>query len=478
MIDVVNVSGRKVGLGQPCFIIAEAGVNHNGSPEMARQLIDVAKAAGADAVKFQTYRTELDSTETAPKAAYQASSTGVEESSFDMLKRLELSPETFDELREYCLERSITFLSSAFEEESADLLEKLDVPAFKIPSGEVTDLPFLEHVARKGRPMIVSTGMCTLGEVEAAVGAIHGAGNEDLVLLHCVSAYPTPPADVNLRAIQTLATAFGVPVGFSDHTMGIGDRGGRGSAGRMCGREALHPGPHPARSRPSGIITAQRAGGACTEHPDRRDGFGPWTQGAHSVRSRNGRSVAEEHRGRAQHPSGDGGHEGVGRHEISRDRPAPGYARPDSRPNSGTGYSSGYPRRLGDAELNSNPRVIAVVTAGRADYNIYSSVLRRIQADPCLTLHLIVSGMHLSPEFGLTVKEVEAGGFEVGERVEMLLSSDSPEAIAKSYGSGDYWIRPVVRAIPAGHFAGVGGPFRNACGGTSCTAFQNPRWTY
>ena len=220
MIDVVNVSGRKVGLGQLCFIIAEAGVNHNGSPEMARQLIDVAKAAGADAVKFQTYRTELDSTQTAPKAAYQTSSTGVEESSFDMLKRLELSPETFDELKEYCLKLGITFLSSAFEEESADLLEKLDVPAFKIPSGEVTNIPFLEHVARKGRPMIVSTGMCTLGEVEAAVGAIHGAGNENLVLLHCVSAYPTPPADVNLRAMQTLATAFGVPVGFSDHTMG------------------------------------------------------------------------------------------------------------------------------------------------------------------------------------------------------------------------------------------------------------------
>ena len=221
MLDTVDIAGRKVGFGQPCFVIAEAGVNHNGDPELARQLIDVAIAAGADAVKFQTFKTEQQVTLSAPKAEYQKLTTDASESQFAMLKRLELPPDTFYKLREYCLEQGILFLSTPFDEESADLLEMVGVPAFKIPSGEITNLPFLEYVARKGRPMIVSTGMSTLGEVEAAVHAIHRAGNQNLVLLHCVSAYPAPPEDVNLRAMQTLAKVFGMPVGFSDHTLGV-----------------------------------------------------------------------------------------------------------------------------------------------------------------------------------------------------------------------------------------------------------------
>jgi len=221
MVDVLDIAGRKVGLGQPCFIIAEAGVNHNGDLELARRLIDVAKTAGADTVKFQTYKTELGMTLDAPKAEYQMVTTDTSESQFDMLKQLELSPQAHQELQEYCVERGILFLSSVFDEESADLLELLDVPSFKIPSGEITNLPLLKHVARKGRPMIVSTGMSTLGEVEAAVQTIQGTGNENIVLLHCVSAYPAPPEDVNLRAMQTLAAAFGLPVGFSDHTLGV-----------------------------------------------------------------------------------------------------------------------------------------------------------------------------------------------------------------------------------------------------------------
>ena len=222
MVAAVDIAGREVGPGFPCFIIAEAGVNHNGSLEMARQLIDVAAQAGADAVKFQTFKAEKVISPQAPKAAYQLQTTDAGESQLDMVKRLELPFDAFRDLYDYCQAKDILFMSTPFDEESADFLADLGVDVFKIPSGEITNLPFLAHIARKGKPMIVSTGMSYLGEVEAAVRTIEEAGNHDFVLLHCVSNYPADPVDVNLRAMRTLATAFGVPVGYSDHTLGIG----------------------------------------------------------------------------------------------------------------------------------------------------------------------------------------------------------------------------------------------------------------
>jgi N,N'-diacetyllegionaminate synthase len=221
MVTVVEIAGRPVGPGQPCFIIAEAGVNHNGSLEMAHKLVDVAVQAGADAVKFQTFKTERLVTPDASKAEYQRQTTDAAESQYDMLRQLELSPKVHQELMAHCLEKSILFMSTPFGEESADLLDDLGVAVFKVPSGEITHLSFLTHIARYGKPMIVSTGMSYLGEVEAAVRAIEQAGNSKLVLLHCVSNYPADSVDVNLRAMHTLATAFGVPVGYSDHTLGI-----------------------------------------------------------------------------------------------------------------------------------------------------------------------------------------------------------------------------------------------------------------
>jgi N,N'-diacetyllegionaminate synthase len=197
----IDVPGCKPELDQPCFIIAEAGVNHNGSLETARRLIDAAVQAGADAVKFQTFKADRLVTSEAPKAKYQIQTADVTESQYEMLHRLELSFEAHCELMAYCQEKDILFLSSPFDEESADLLMKLEVAAFKIPSGELTNLPFLDYVARKGKPMIVSTGMAYLGEVEAAVHTIEKAGNQDLVLLHCVSNYPAEPADVALAAV-------------------------------------------------------------------------------------------------------------------------------------------------------------------------------------------------------------------------------------------------------------------------------------
>ncbi len=204
------------------LIIAEAGVNHNGSLDLALQLVDAAKASGADAIKFQTFRADLLATRYAHKAPYQERTTAnAAESQFEMLQRLELDAVAHVRLIEHCRRVGIQFLSSPFDVQSADLLESMDVPLFKVPSGEITNLPFLQHLARKGRPLILSTGMSTLGEVEEAVHVLQAGGASQLTLLHCVTEYPAPYAEVNLRAMQTLKSAFGLPVGYSDHTPGI-----------------------------------------------------------------------------------------------------------------------------------------------------------------------------------------------------------------------------------------------------------------
>ena len=195
-------------------------MNHNGSVGLARELVDVAAAAGADAVKFQTFKADRLVTPGAAKADYQVRQTGAEETQLQMLSRLELSDAHHAHLAAHAEARGVLFMSTPFDEDSADLLDDLGVSVFKVPSGELTNLAFLQHVARKGKPMIVSTGMAALGEVEAAVQAIEETGNEEFVLLHCVSNYPADPVDVNLRAMETLASAFGVPVGYSDHTLG------------------------------------------------------------------------------------------------------------------------------------------------------------------------------------------------------------------------------------------------------------------
>ena len=195
-------------------------MNHNGSLDLAYQLVDVAVLAGVDAVKFQTFKAESLLTLDAPKAAYQMENTDVSQSQYDMLRSLELSDEAHRDLVTYCQEKGVLFMSTPFDEESADFLDDLGVAVLKIPSGEITNLSLLIHVARKGKPVIVSTGMADIGEVGRAVKTICGAGNNDLALLHCISQYPAEPADANLRAMRTMAMAFEVPVGYSDHTLG------------------------------------------------------------------------------------------------------------------------------------------------------------------------------------------------------------------------------------------------------------------
>lgn len=203
------------------FIIAEAGVNHNGSLSMAKELVRKAKLAGADCIKFQTFIAEKLVTGDGQKAEYQKAQTNAEESQLEMLKKLELTQEEFRELAEFCRAEGILFLSTAFDMESLAFLEELKMPCYKIPSGEITNYPYLAAIGRTGKPVILSTGMCDMEEVEAAVQVLKEHGTGEITLLHCTTEYPAPFADVNLRAMQTLQEQFHCKVGYSDHTPGI-----------------------------------------------------------------------------------------------------------------------------------------------------------------------------------------------------------------------------------------------------------------
>ncbi len=207
-----------------CYIIAEAGVNHNGSIELAKQLVEVAARAGADAVKFQTFTAENLVSKEAAKADYQVQTTPKDESQYEMIKRLELSATTHKELIRYCQFQSIDFLSTPFDLKSIELLNSLGLQTFKIGSGELTNLPYLRMLGALGRRVILSTGMADLGEIEDALEVLESAGTKrkNIVVLHCNTEYPTPICDVNLLAMKTIAAAFpGVQVGYSDHSLGI-----------------------------------------------------------------------------------------------------------------------------------------------------------------------------------------------------------------------------------------------------------------
>ena len=205
------------------FIIAEAGVNHNGSLEIAKRLIDVAKDCGADAVKFQSFKAESLVSKKAEKADYQKKATDAGESQYEMIKKLELDIDAHKELIIYCKEKGIQFLSSPFDWDSIDLLNELGLDTFKIPSGEIINLPYLRKLGKLNKNVILSTGMADLGEIEDAVDILmdNGTKKENITVLHCNTEYPTPFEDVNLKAMLTIKNAFDIKVGYSDHTNGI-----------------------------------------------------------------------------------------------------------------------------------------------------------------------------------------------------------------------------------------------------------------
>ena len=205
------------------FIIAEAGVNHNGSIEIAKKLIDVASESGADAVKFQTFKAEKLVSKNAQKADYQKETTDKTESQFDMIKKLELDVDTHKKLIAYCKTKNIMFLSTPFDHDSIELLNDLGLEIFKIPSGEITNLPYLRHIGKLNKKVILSTGMADIGEIEDALDVLLTAGTkkENITILHANTMYPTPMEDVNLKAMQTIGNTFECKYGYSDHTLGI-----------------------------------------------------------------------------------------------------------------------------------------------------------------------------------------------------------------------------------------------------------------
>jgi N,N'-diacetyllegionaminate synthase len=205
------------------LVIAEAGVNHNGDLATARRLVEVAARAGADLVKFQTFNADRLATPSAATAEYQARNTGKPESQHSMLSRLELSRDMHEQLIDHCRACGIGFFSTAFDCESADFLAQLGLDRFKIPSGEITNLPYLRHIGRYGKPIILSTGMADLDEIESALNVLEEAGarRDRITVLHCTTQYPATMAEVNLRAMLTIRDAFGVSIGYSDHTPGI-----------------------------------------------------------------------------------------------------------------------------------------------------------------------------------------------------------------------------------------------------------------
>ena len=274
----VAIAGRHIGAAR-CFVIAEAGVNHNGDVALAHRLVDVAADAGADAVKFQTFEPELVVSREAARAEYQIANTGSADTQLALLRQLALPREAFVALAEHARERDIIFLSTAFDEPSADFLDELGVPAFKVPSGEVTNHPFIAYLARKGKPVLLSTGMCTLAEVAEAVRVVREHGDPPLALLHCVTNYPAAPSDCNLRAMDTMRRAFGVPVGWSDHSEGVVIS----LAATVAGAEVLEkhftldrslPGPdHLASLEPRelhALVTSARAAEAAMGDGDKR----------------------------------------------------------------------------------------------------------------------------------------------------------------------------------------------------------------
>lgn len=203
------------------FIIAEAGVNHNGDIKLAKELVDAAAGSKADAVKFQTFIGECCISENAAKAKYQEETTGNSESQLEMIKKLELPFDAFAELKDYCEKKNIMFLSTPFDLPSVEFLNNIGLEIFKIPSGEITNYPLLKKIGQLKKKVIMSTGMSSMEEIHSAVDVLKGEGTTDISLLHCNTQYPTPMKDVNLRAMLALKEEFGMPVGYSDHTIGI-----------------------------------------------------------------------------------------------------------------------------------------------------------------------------------------------------------------------------------------------------------------
>jgi N,N'-diacetyllegionaminate synthase len=219
-MKTITIDGKEIGEEKPVYIIAEAGVNHNGNIELAKKMVDAAKDAGVDAIKFQTFKSENVVTKNAGLCSYQEKNVGKQESMLEMIKKLELKYNEFIDLKKYCDEKKMLFLSAPHSDDAIDFLDPL-MPAYKVPSPDITNYPYLKKIAEKNKPIIIGTGMSTIEEIKNALKIIKDAGNNQIILLHCTSDYPCPLEDVNLKAMNTIKEECKTLVGYSDHTLGL-----------------------------------------------------------------------------------------------------------------------------------------------------------------------------------------------------------------------------------------------------------------
>lgn len=412
----MDLAGRLIGPGAPVFVIAEAGVNHDGSLERAKDLIDAAARIGADAIKFQTFRVADLVREDAPLAEYQKRSEGVS-SQAEMLRRLELGASDFAALAAHAAAREVVFLSTPFDELSAGVLDEIGVPAFKVGSGELTNLPFLVNLAARGRPLIVSTGMATMDEVADAVQAV---GGTPLALLHCVSSYPAPAAEAQLRALDVLVEAFGVPVGWSHHCL-EDDVAIAAVARGACIVEAhltldrTLPGPDHAMSiEPDDLgalisrirlVESALGDGVKRPQPSELNTASVARRSLVAVRNLAAGTPVTAEAFTAKRPGGG----------ISPARLFELSGRTLSRP-----LSADEP--LSEADLSpaataADVRRVAVLTGGRADHGLLRPTIHALRDDPRFQPLVVAAAMHLDPAYGDTLSVVEADAVPIVGRV-------------------------------------------------------------
>ena len=409
-------------------IIAEAGVNHNGSLETARELARVARDAGADIVKYQTFDPKALVVADGGTAEYQRA--GGYQNQLDMLSQLTLTGDEQKQLKEYCDSIGVSFLSTAFDIGSAQLLFELGQKIWKIPSGEITNVPLIEKTATFAEEVILSTGMSTLGEIEQALGWIESAGCslDCVTVLHCNTEYPTPYADVNLRAMETLGRAFGVHIGYSDHTMGIEVPIAAVALGATVIEKHFtldRSLPGPDHTSLFGAPRTSRYGERYSQH---RIGVGRVEKGPISIGTEEPNDGTKGNLRQAAHRTGGTILSGEHHHEETRARSLGVNVASCSRATGDKGLSTGSTDRT--------VARVAVFTGTRAEYGLLHPLIDHVSADSENELQLIVSGTHLSPEFGTTVSEIRDAGYPIADTVEMLLSSDSAIGSIKSLGLG------------------------------------------
>ncbi len=428
----MTIGGRRVGGGEPCFVVAEAGVNHNGEVELARRLVDAAAAAGADAIKFQTFRAEGVAAADAPKAGYQLETTDGDESQLEMLRRLELDRDAFAELKARAEERGLAFLSTPFDVASVDLLDGLGVAAFKVASPDLTNLPLLEEIARRGRPVILSTGLADLDEVEAAVDAVRAAARASWSC--CTACRSTPRGPRTRISEQWRRWRSGSGCRSATRTTPRARRSALAAVALGACMLEKHvtldrslPGPdHRASLEPEELAALVRAVRRVEA------ALGDGVKAPTAAERRNAAVVRRSLAAAADLPAGA---------ELTREMLTalrPGTGIPPARIDEVVGRHLRRDLVARRAPRPGRPgmRTIGVVTVARSDYGIYRPVLRALAERDDISLQLYVGGMHLLERFGSTVEEIERDGFPIAERVDFLLPEDTPQAVAESIGRG------------------------------------------